>query len=60
MECSKTISVESIIEHGLDVGKSCFNYEKIVNLFKAAYNKIKLEIENNTCSLLQSLGFPSI
>ena len=60
MECSKTICVESIIEHGLDVGKSCFNYEKIVNLFKAAYNKIKLEIENNTCSLLQSLGFPSI
>ena len=60
MEYSKTICVESIIEHGLDVGKSCFNYEKIVNLFKAAYNKIKLEIENNTCSLLQSLGFPSI
>ena len=47
MECSKTICVESIIEHGIDVGKSCFNYEKIVNLFKAAYNKIKLEIENN-------------
>ena len=60
MECSKTICVESIIEQGKDVGKSCFNYGKIVNLLKAAYNKLKLEIENNTCSLLQSLGFPSI
>ena len=60
MECSKTISVEKIIEKGNDVGSSCFNYPVIVKLFIATYNFIKTEKERNVCSVLQSLGFPTI
>ena len=60
MECSRTISAESIIEKGKDVGQNCFNYPIIVKLFKAAYNKIKSEKEKDICSFLQSLGFPSV
>ena len=60
MEFTKSILAESIIEKGINVGKGCFNYGKIVNLFKAAYNKIKSEKQKNTISILHSLGFPSI
>ena len=60
MECSKTISVEKIVEKGNDVGSSCFNYPIIVKLFIATYNFIKAEKEKNIFSILQSLGFPSI
>ena len=48
------------MEKGRDIGKSCFNYNKIVNLFKAVYDKINSEYQNNTCSILQSLGFPQL
>ena len=60
MECSNTISVEKIIEKGNDAGFSCYKYPIIVKLFQAAYNFIKSEKEKNICSLLLSLGFPSI
>ena len=60
MECSKTISAESIIEKGKDVGLNCYNYPIIIKLFKEAYNIIKYEKEKNVCSILNSLGFPSI
>jgi hypothetical protein len=60
MDYSDTICVESFQEQGIDIGKSCFNYEKIVNLFKATYNKINIEKKNNTCSILKALGFPTI
>ena len=60
MECSKTISAESIIEKGKDVGLNCYNYPIIIKLFKAAYNIIKTEKEKNVCSILNSLGFPSV
>ena len=57
---NKYICVESIMEKGRDIGKSCFNYNKIVNLFKAVYDKINSEYQKNTCSILQSLGFPQL
>ena len=60
MDCSDTICVESIQDQGTDIGKNCYNYEKIVNLFKVTYNKIKNEKQKNTISILKSLGFPSI
>ena len=60
MDCSDTICVESIQDQGIDIGKSCYNYEKIVYLFKATYNKINIEKKNNTCSILKALGFPTI
>jgi DNA polymerase sigma len=57
---NKAICVESIIEKRRDVGIGCYNYSKIVNLFKASYDKIKSEKQKNTFSILQTLGFPSI
>jgi len=60
MDCSDTICAESIQEQGIDIGRSCYNYEKIVNLFKTTYNKINIEKKNNTCSILRALGFPTI
>ena len=60
MDCSDNICAESIQEEGVDVGKACYNYPKIVYLFKKSYDKIKNEKQNNTCSILQSLDFPTI
>lgn len=60
MDCSETICAESIQDQGIDVGRSCYNYQKIINLFKETYDKIKAEKQKNTLSILQSLGFPSI
>ena len=60
MDCSNNICVESIQEQGVDVGKACYNYPKIVFLFRSTYDKIKNEKQNNTCSILQTLGFPTI
>ena len=60
MDYSNTISAESIQDKGIDVGRSCYNYPKIRNLFKNTYEKIKNEMAKNTLSILQSLGFPSI
>ena len=60
MDCSETICAESIQEQGIDVGRSCYNYGKIKNLFKDTYDKIKIEKQKNTLSILQSLDFPSI
>ena len=60
MDCSDNICAESIQDQGVDVGRTCYNYPKIVNLFKNAYKKIKIEKQRNTCSILQSLGFPTI
>jgi DNA polymerase sigma len=60
MDCSETICAESIQDQGIDVGRSCYNYQKIINLFKETYDTIKAEKQKNTLSILQSLGFPSI
>ena len=60
MDCSETICAESIQDQGIDVGRSCYNYKKIINLFKETYDTIKAEKRKNTLSILQSLGFPSI
>ena len=60
MDCSDNICAESIQDQGVDVGRTCYNYPKIVNLFRNAYKKIKIEKKRNTCSILQSLGFPTI
>ena len=55
-----TISVESIVEKGKDIGIKCFKYYKIVELFQNIYFKIKKERKNNILSILKSLGFPVI
>ena len=60
MYCSDYICAESIQDQAVDVGRTCYNYPKIVNLFKNAYKKIKIEKQRNTFSILQSLGFPTI
>ena len=57
---NNNLCVESIIQKGLNAAKSCYNYEKIVNFFKAVYEKINSELEKNNLSILQSLGFPTI
>ena len=58
MECGNALCVESLQDKGVNIGKICNNYKKIVNLFKETYDKIKNGIKNNTCSILKSLGFP--
>ena len=60
MDCSDNICAESIQEQGVDVGKACYNFPKIAYLFKSTYDTIKIEKKGNTCSILQSLGFPTI
>ena len=60
MDCSDTISVESIQEPGIDIGKSCFKYLFITNIFYDTYIKIKREMNNNTNSILQFLSFPTV
>jgi len=60
MECDSDLCVESLQDKGVNVGKICYNYRKIVSLFKETYEKIKIEMKNNTCSILKSLAFPSI
>jgi len=59
MDCSDTICVENIQEQGIDVGKNCYNYGKIVELFKTTYNKINIEKQKNTSSILKALEFPT-
>ena len=60
MECSENISVESIQDQGVDIGRTCYSYPKIVTLFEESYKKIKLEKKKNTCSILEALNFPTI
>jgi len=43
MNCSNTICAENIQEQGVDIGKSCYNYKRIVCLFKATYDQIRNE-----------------
>ena len=59
MDCSDTISAESIQEANVDIGKSCFKYEYIRLIFKNAYNTIKDKMKKNTLSILNALNFPS-
>ena len=56
----ENICVEGINERFVNIGKNCFNYEKVVELFKDAFHIIQNEQEKNTLSLLNELGFPSI
>ena len=60
MDCSDTISAESIQESGVDVGKSCFKYDSIKRIFMNAYNTIKAELNNNGKSIFQALNFPTV
>ena len=60
MICGENICVESIQDKGVDIGRICYNYPKIVSLFENCYKKIKLEKQKNTCSILQALNFPTI
>ena len=60
MKYNNYLCVESIKDKSFDVGRSCYLYPKIVNLFRATYDIIKLEKQKNTCSILLSLGFPTI
>lgn len=60
MDCSDNICAESIQEQSVDVGKACYNYPKIAYLFKSSYDKIKIEKQRDTCSILQCLDFPTI
>ena len=60
MDCSDTISVESIEEEKKDIGRSCSQYAKIKFLFLSTYNKIKTELNNDTKSILLALDFPKI
>ena len=53
------ICVESINERFVNIGQNCFKCEKIVNLFKKMFDKIKKEKENNSLSILEKLGFPT-
>ena len=60
MDCSDTISVESIQDPGNDIGKSCYQYFKIKRLFFNTYNTIRSEMNHNTVSILQALEFPNV
>ena len=53
------ICVEGISERYTNIGKNCFNYEKVVDLFKNTFYTIQNEQEKNALSLLKKLGFPS-
>ena len=59
MDCSDTISAESIQEPNVDIGKSCFKYDIIKRIFFDTFNRIKRYINNNTNSVLQALNFPT-
>ena len=56
----ENICIEGINERFVNIGRNCFNYEKVVELFKDAFHIIQNEQEKNTLSLLNELGFPSI
>ena len=60
MDCGNGLCVESLQDKGVNVGKICYSYRKIRSLFKETYDKIKIEIKKDSCSILKSLGFPSI
>ena len=52
------ICVEGFSERYVNIGKNCFNYEKIIDLFRDTFHLIKNALEDNTLSLLNKLGFP--
>ena len=60
MDYSDHISVESIQEEGNDIGKNCYKYKYIKNVFLRTYNTIKSQINNDTVSILQALKFPTV
>ncbi len=60
MDCSDTISAESIQEAGVDVGKSCYKYDSIRRIFMNSYNTIKAELNNDRKSIFQALNFPTV
>ena len=59
MDDYSNICVEGISERYTNIGKNCFNYEKVVDLFKNTFYTIQNEQEKNALSLLKKLGFPS-
>jgi len=60
MDDYENICFKSINKRFVNIGRSCFNYEKVVELFNDAFYTIKNEQDKNTLSLLNKLGFPSI
>lgn len=55
----KYICVEGINERYVNIGKNCFNYERVVDLFKNTFHIIQNSVDINTLSLLDKLRFPS-
>ena len=53
------ICVEGINERYINIGKNCFNYEKVIDLFRDTFHIIENALEDNTLSLLKKLGFPT-
>ena len=53
------ICVEGINERYINIGKNCFNYEKVIDLFRDTFHIIENALEDNTLSLLNKLGFPT-
>ena len=60
MDYGDYITVESIEEKDVDIGRSCFQYEHIKFLFKNVYEIILNSKKKNVCSILNTLNFPSI
>ena len=60
MDDYENICFKSINKRFVNIGRSCFNYEKVAELFSDAFYTIKNEQDKNTLSLLNKLGFPSI
>ena len=60
MDCSDTICAESIQEKGNDIGKSCYQYDKIKQIFFFTFNQIKVGMNNDTNSILQAINFPTV
>ena len=52
------ICVEGINERYINIGKNCFNYERVVELFKDTFHIIQNSVDINTLSLLNKLKFP--
>ena len=60
MDDYENICVEGINEINVNIGRNCFNYAKVVELFNDVFHIIQNEQDKNTLSLLNKLGFPSI
>ena len=56
MDCSETISAESIQEPNVDIGKSCFHFNEIRNCFKIIYEKLNQMKCKKINNILNEIG----